>query len=250
MPEQGNADRSPRRDNAEVVQRAIKEQIVRGKLAPGVWLSQVQLAKEFGVSRGPVREALRLLEREGLVESEVNHRSRVVSFSTADLEELYAVRIVIESLAVSYAATRFTEAELAHIEQALEEMGEMTGSDIERWEIAHRRFHIGLISPAGARIVKQTEQAIDHSERYRRIYISQTRSLGAGEHTEIFEACRDRDGARAGALLGRHLSRTALTTFMTAAPEHEPALVRAAVRQASAMVDLSGTGTILPVNPV
>jgi DNA-binding GntR family transcriptional regulator len=249
MAEEKTTLKSPRRDNANVLQQAIKAQIVKGALAPGSWLSQVQLAKEFGVSRGPVREALRLLEREGLVESEVNHRSRVAPFSTGDLEQLYAMRIVVEGLAVSYSATRFSETELTHLDECLHEMGEAE-AEIERWEDAHRRFHLGLIAPAGRRIVRQTGQAIDHSERYRRIYISQTRSLGAGEHTEIFEACVNREGARAAALLARHLSRTALTTFMTAAPDHEPTLVRAAVRQASTTVDLAEAGMMLPANPV
>ena len=238
-----------RRDNAEVVHSGLKREILRGELAPGSWLSQVQVAKQFGLSRGPVREALRVLEREGLVESEVNHRSRIAPFSTGDLEQLYAMRIVTESLAVSYSVERFTPEEIENLESILHQMGQMTGADVEEWETLHRRFHLALVAPAGERLVAQTQQAIDHSERYRRIYISQTRSLGAGERTEILQACVDRDGQLAAALLARHLSRTALTAFMTAAPEHEPALVRAAVRQATGTVDLSAAVIQLPTNP-
>jgi DNA-binding GntR family transcriptional regulator len=222
------------RDSTVVIHRALRAAILRDELSAGEWLSQVQIAKQFGVSRGPVREALRLLEREGLIEAQVNHRARVAPFSIEDLEQLYASRIVTEGLCVSVSVPKFTDGDLAQLQRALVEMDELAGVDVDEWEVVHRRFHLALIAPAGLRMTRMIEQFIDHSERYRRAYIAsgpRSWSVGAAEHAEIVEACVARDQALAGALLARHLSRTALTVFMTAAPEHEPAIVRAAVRQ-------------------
>src|SRR4051812_15215580 len=72
------------RDNTAAIHRQLREAILHGRLEAGAELSQVKLADDFGVSRGPVREALRLLEREGLVEAELNRRVRVASFSPSD----------------------------------------------------------------------------------------------------------------------------------------------------------------------
>jgi DNA-binding GntR family transcriptional regulator len=81
------------RDMTWTVYSSVRESILNGTIAPGSFLSQVQLASNLGVSRGPLREAVRMLQREGLVEAEVNRRGRVSSFSIQDLEQLYAMRI-------------------------------------------------------------------------------------------------------------------------------------------------------------
>jgi DNA-binding GntR family transcriptional regulator len=219
-----------------VVHHALRQAILRGELPAGSWLSQVQIAKQFSVSRGPVREALRLLQREGLVEAEVNQRARIATFSVEDLEQLYAARIIMEALALSVSVPRFSDDDLAQLGADLEELDGLAGVDMEAWEVVHRRFHLGLVAHAGERFRRMIEQNIDHAERYRRVYITQSPrswSVGAAEHHEIVEACRARDGATAASLLAAHLSRTALTVFMLAAPEHDPAAIRAALAQAT-----------------
>src|ERR1700680_4698252 len=82
---------------ADLVYEQLREAILHGRLAPGVVVSQVQLAKELGVSRTPLREAVRVLQREGLVEGEANRMVRVTPFSIQDIEQLYAVRIANEA---------------------------------------------------------------------------------------------------------------------------------------------------------
>ena len=94
------------------VYSSLRESILNGALPPGESLSQVQLATKLGVSRGPLREAVRMLQREGLVEAEVNRRGRVSSFSMDDLEQLYAMRIVHESLAIRITVPRFTQKDI------------------------------------------------------------------------------------------------------------------------------------------
>ena len=78
----------------------LREQILSGALPEGAVLSQVKLAERFGVNRTPLREALRMLQREGLIDAQYNRRVRVSRLSTADLEDLYAERIVTEALGI------------------------------------------------------------------------------------------------------------------------------------------------------
>ena len=86
--------------NTEDVYERIRTAILDGDLAPGAVMSQVALAEELGISRTPLREALRMLQGERLVEAEPNRRVRVAPMSPADLEELYVVRITLEAEAL------------------------------------------------------------------------------------------------------------------------------------------------------
>lgn len=227
------------RDSTVVIHRALREAILTNEIAAGAELSQARVARDFGVSRGPVREAFRLLEREGLLHSEVNQRARVAPFSIEDLEQLYAVRIVNESLAVALSVPRFSPAELDRLDAALERMDALAGVDVAEWEVVHAGFHRLLAVHAGERLQRLTEQCVEHAERYRRVYVTtQPRAwtVGAAEHREIVEACRARDASLAAARLARHLSRTALSVLMTVAPDHDPQVVRGAVRQVTGPV--------------
>src|SRR5947208_4488476 len=86
--------------STEVVHDRLRDGILRGEFDPRVPISQVQLAARLGVSRTPLREALRMLQREGLIDSEPNRRVRIAALSVTDLEQLYALRVMVEALAV------------------------------------------------------------------------------------------------------------------------------------------------------
>src|SRR5213596_3382734 len=90
------ATAAPARQGLDYVHRTIRDAILDGKLEPGTTMSQVTLADELGVSRTPLREALRMLQNEGLIESEPNRRVRVSEVSIADIEELYTIRVPLE----------------------------------------------------------------------------------------------------------------------------------------------------------
>ncbi len=219
---------------AEVVHHTVREAILRGDLAPGVEMSQVQLARQLGVSRTPLREALRMLQREGLVEGEANRQIRVASFSIGDLEQVYALRIVNEALGVRVTVPALTAVDDTFLDESLERMARYADErSIDVWEAHHRSFHDRLVSGAGDRLRRLLSELSDHSERYRRLYIEhepRAWSAGAAEHTAIVDACRARDPIAAAASLARHLSRTALTVLMYVSPDHEPAVVRGALR--------------------
>jgi DNA-binding GntR family transcriptional regulator len=225
--------RAGSRDNIAAIHDKLREAILRGDLPAGAVLSQLRLAEEFGVSRGPVREALRLLQREGLVEAELNRRVRIADFSVNDLEDLYAMRVVNEALAVRATVPRLTAQQLEALHGALEEMDALAGVDVHAWEDPHRRFHRGLVAHAGDRLVRLVEQLSDHAERYRRAYIAgdpRAWSVGAAEHREIYEAAKRKDANGASEATVQHLARTALTVLANLAPEHDPSLVRGAMR--------------------
>ncbi len=117
-----------------------------------------------------MREALRMLQREGLVEAEPNHRVRVADFSISDLEQLYAMRIGLEALAIRLTVPLLQADELRRLKGFLTQMAELpTPEEYERWEVPHRAFHLSLVAHAGTRIVTMVAQLSDHAERYRTI---------------------------------------------------------------------------------
>ncbi len=219
---------------ADLVYTRLREAILHNQLAPGSVVSQVQLATQLGVSRTPLREAVRMLQREGLVTGVANRMVRVAPFSTEDVEELYAVRIANEALAIRLTVPGMTAADDAALEEGLRRMAQYAAvRDIDTWEQHHRAFHANLVRGAGTRLREMLGEFSDHAERYRRLYVSsepRAMSIGAAEHHTIVAACQARDGGRAAAELARHLSRTALTSLSQIAPEHEPAMVRGALR--------------------
>ncbi len=221
------------RDITAAIHDAIRDDILSGHLPGGTVLSQVRLAEEFGASRGPVREALRLLEREGLVDAELNRRVRVADFSLVDLEQLYAMRILNETLAVQATVPLLTPDEVRAVRSSLTEMDSQAGIDVHGWEQAHRAFHRGLVAHAGSRLLKLVSQLSDHAERYRRAYItSDARAFLAGsvDHHKICEAAESGDVATAGNATAEHLAHTALALIGNRAPEHNPVLIRGALR--------------------
>jgi DNA-binding GntR family transcriptional regulator len=225
--------------STEVVHDRLRNAILRGELDPTVPLSQVQLAARLGVSRTPLREALRMLQREGLIYSEPNRQVRVAELSVADLEQLYAARVLIEALAVRLTVPRFEAQDLAGLKDSLASMTELKGHDLDMWEAAHKRFHGLLRRYAGDRIGRLAADLSDHTERYRRVYMAEPRawSAAAAEHTAIASACESGSAAAASVQLARHLARTALTLIAVFDPEHEPTAVREALRLVTAGVD-------------
>jgi DNA-binding GntR family transcriptional regulator len=212
----------------------LRDAILSGELPAGLVMSQVELARDFHVSRTPLREAIRMLQREGLIEAEANRQVRVTPISLEDLEELYTLRIVNEALGVRLTVPHLTPADDAFLEQAVEKMNHYSAETEfvlkDRW---HRAFHERLVEHAGTRVVAFLRDLRDHAGRYRRIYVQsheEAWAVAIVEHGQILEAARERDAARAGVLTARHLARTALTVMGTIAPEYEPAAVRTALR--------------------
>ena len=211
---------------------ALRDMIVTGRIAPGTELSQVQLAREIGVSTTPLREALRGLEAEGLVESRRNRRPRVPDFDPDDVDALYCNRILLESLGISLAVPLMTGDDVAALDAQLAAM--RAAGDAAAWNAAHAAFHATLVGRCSTSLRRELAALMARSDRYRRLSVLADepagRATGDEEHEAILDACRAGDADGAAVLLARHLARSALTLLAHLAPDADPAGVRGALQ--------------------
>jgi DNA-binding GntR family transcriptional regulator len=230
---------APARQGVEYVHDVIREAILDGQLEPGTTMSQVTLANGLGVSRTPLREALRMLQNEGLIESEPNRRVRVSELSLADVEELYCIRIPLEATAIRLSLPRMTPEDVAGLEGYLAEMAHFAaGEDYERWHVPHRAFHHALTSLAGARFEALLMQLFDHAERYRRMHIGRSFSeRTASEHRAILDAVKAGDADVSAARLAGHLARSAFSIMEIDDPSYDPDALNRVLTDVSAAVD-------------
>jgi len=221
-------DTPPRRDNVEQVYKRVREAILTGEISAGTAMSQVALADELGISRTPLREALRMLQSEGLVEAERNRRVRVAPVSPVDLEELCIMRVTLEAEAIRLAVPRMTAEDLARLEGSMAEMAHFAeAKDYRRWTVPHQAFHRGLTAPAGDRFTGVLGQLFDHAERYRRLHIGHGPSAWATkDHRNILDACKAGDREAAGRLLAEHFARTGFEVIDQLASDYEPVRLR------------------------
>ena len=176
-------------------------------------MSQVALAEELGISRTPLREALRMLQSEGLVEGEPNRRVRVAPMTAPDLEELCVMRVTLEAEALRLSVPRD---DLRGSRPARGPHGGdgslRAGEGLPALDGPHHSFHRALTAQAGVRVNFVLGQMFDHAERYRRLHIGHGPSAWAtAQHRDILDACkaRDRDAAAgsAGRPSGPHRAR-------------------------------------------
>jgi DNA-binding GntR family transcriptional regulator len=236
------------RDEVSSAQRTIRDSILNGQLKPDTVLSQVELATRLGVSRGPLREALRVLQREGFVVQESQHRARVAGVMIEDFDELYAMRIVLESLGIALAVPQMSAKDHQYLDELLERMeSSVTARDLQQWEEPHSAFHKALVHPSGDRLEREASLLGDHAQRYRSAYYTFRRpdwEASMREHAAIADAARHGDADGAAALLAQHLARTALVVLSVAAPTYEPARIRRALSRCCAP-----SGLISAVSP-
>lgn len=213
------------------VHAALREAILNGSIETATSISQVQLAESLGVSRTPLREALRMLQAEGLVESRPNRQVRVTGLSIMDLDELYSIRIAVESLAALSSVARLTRGDLTRLESCIDEMNRRHTDSLEGWDEPHADFHRVLISRAGNRLAALAHRHRDHARRYRFDFLLATdsRTSSIEQHRRMFEAAQARDARTVAAMLAEHLALTALTLAERMAPSHQPMLTLAAL---------------------
>jgi DNA-binding GntR family transcriptional regulator len=212
----------------------LRERILDGSLTPGTKLSQVALAEQLGVSRTPLREVLRMLQEEGLVENEPNQRTRVAGLDPQELDDVYGSRILMETLALSMTMGDFGAAPRREAKRLLGTMRRAAKSgDFGAWFGAHADYHRLITSGAGEALQRQLRIFADRTIRYIRIYqLSDPASwqvAGDVEHTQILEAliADDERGALTG--MAHHLARTALRVLSDCAPGYAPVAVPHAV---------------------
>jgi DNA-binding GntR family transcriptional regulator len=230
----GNVPRLDEGDSVEAIYQRLRSAILNCEVPVATPLSQVQLARKLGVSRTPLREAMRMLQHEGLIEATPNRRVRVTGFAVEDLDQLYAMRISLEALGVRLTVPHMSATDIEQLEDFLTQMDTLTKiGEYDCWNVPHHAFHALLVAGAGKRLRKQIEQLFCYAERYRRFYttrIAGAWAVGMYEHSTIFDACKARNAANTAEQIGRHYSTVALRVIAEVAPEYDPVAIRTALR--------------------
>jgi DNA-binding GntR family transcriptional regulator len=198
-----------RRTIAETVKDRLRTEILGGRLQPGVPLRQNDIAKRYGVSTTPVREAFALLQAEGLVEIDRYRGAVVFRPSVDDVRDAYEIREALETLAVGKAATRISDDEAARLDALLAEMRDTTS--VERWMQLNDEFHLGIYSASSSpRLLPVIASQRDGCSPYIRLNIEDpsTRRIKDEQHREILDACRARDIERAQKAIRVHLRQS------------------------------------------
>jgi DNA-binding GntR family transcriptional regulator len=192
----------------ELAHTAVRDAIISGHLEPGSRLNQDKLAKQFGVSRAPIRDALNRLESEGLVQT-TSGKGLVVAITTPeDLVNIFEFRAILDSHSHRLACERINQADLDRLQEIVDRTEKLTpDGDIHELVRAHAEFHYVIYAACGNPELERVARSLwDRSYRYRVMALSNKdiALLTLDEHKEILAALKGRDAQRVGELLVTH----------------------------------------------
>jgi DNA-binding GntR family transcriptional regulator len=208
-----SAPRNSRRNLAEEITQKLRRAIVSGEIAPGTPLAEPVLAERYCASRAPIREALIALERDGLVEFNERSRTRVRPLAAGDIEELCSMRIALEGLAASLAASRWEETHTRVIEENLRRqevaktLGELSRLDVEMHEAIVRFSGHRRLLAAWQRIRWQFEMCLAYTHRLQQKLSFEPRRITVDSHLDLLRAFESRDANRAAKAMTAHIER-------------------------------------------
>jgi DNA-binding GntR family transcriptional regulator len=191
---------------AELIADSLRADILHGKLKSRQPLRQDEIAAVFGVSKIPVREALFQLKAEGLVTFSPNRGAAVSELSPAEVDEIYTMRIALETIALQRAIPHLTIAALAQAEAILQTIDQE--QNLARWADLNWEFHARLYEPANLpRLMESVKILHVNVARYLVIYLASLdyQATSQREHRQILEACRHGQVEAATSLLEHHL---------------------------------------------
>lgn len=192
--------------SGEAAYRRLLEEIRRGALTPGTRLRETELAERLGISRTPVREAIRLLEADGLVAHLPRQGATIRGLDHAEVIELYEMRAVLESTAARLAARSASEAELADLAALNAELA--AAPDPHTGQQLNRQFHQSLLMAAKNRFLVKSVSALTKTMMVLgpTTLIEPSRAQTTlAEHARLLDALNARDGARAEAEMKAHI---------------------------------------------
>ncbi|MCK0207708.1 GntR family transcriptional regulator [Starkeya koreensis] len=206
----GTAERSPLHD--DVVGR-LRQMIIRCELAPGERFTEHTLVEKFGVSRTPLREALKILASEGLVEMRPHRGSSVAPISIEEISQTFAVLGALEEMAGPLICDRVSNVDIARLDAIKDEMSSRRdATDRNSYFELNVAFHQSMIALGGNVVLSATYNQLFGKLQRARYLVNDDRnrwSESAREHDWIMEALRQRDGAELSKRLKEHNSRTA-----------------------------------------
>ena len=196
-----------RQSTPDAVAEALRQAILLGIFKAGQSLRQDEIATQFGISRIPVREALRQLEAEGLVTLYPNRGATVSVLSAAEAQEICEIRIALETLALQLAISNLTEADIQRAIAILEATDQAT--DPRRWAELNWEFHATLYTSAHRpRLLTMIKTLHINVDRYRHLQINY-QDQSQTEHWKLLEVCKQRDMNKAIDILKHHIATAA-----------------------------------------
>lgn len=222
-----NFDLQNHRPLREIVYEQLKMQILTGRITPGTRMMEVELADEMGVSRTPVREAIRKLEKEGLVVIEPRRGAYASDISVKDMVDTLEVREDLEGLAASIAAKKITEEEDADLEEITREYNDaIKAGDMENIIHFDEMFHKRIVGLTGNKTLIQLSETVQElALRFRYLYyddFSRYENMPV-EHKNIIDAIRSGDSEKARIICDSHVKKLkefVITEGETAFKEH------------------------------
>jgi DNA-binding GntR family transcriptional regulator len=189
---------------SQMIYRTVREQILSNELISGTRLVLRQLANQFDTSDIPVREALRMLERDGLVEMVPYRGARVTTLTAREIEETYFIRGHLESIATGLAAERITDEELTVLDGLMVRMrGAVEARDGPLFSEINQEFHRTIVAACGNEMLRDLTMDIwQRHSGFQRVFRMVPGRLAASqaEHEGIMAALRARDSERAAKL--------------------------------------------------
>jgi DNA-binding GntR family transcriptional regulator len=205
----------------ELVQHALREDILRIRFRPGQRLTEAELAATYGVSRAPIREAVRALEEQGLVRS-ISNRGIVVSrLSPEEVGEVYEMRAELESLAARFAVPNLDTATLQGLRNLLTKL-DVTIDDTKTWLSKHDEFHMTVYRASGRnRLCRQIGELTNVVEPHIRLFLNTPGLLREThrEHHGILAAAEEGDAVGCAELIRKHLRNAGEQIVQLAARE-------------------------------
>lgn len=195
--------------SSTLIYNELRQQILQNQLPANESIKQDKVAEQFGVSKIPVREALRLLEADGLVEFKPRRGAFVVELSEKDILENLEIRIALETHAIQLAMPNMTESDLKQAQQILNEYQSTTCA--ERWSELNSQFHQCIYEPCGlVNLLKMIQNIKARNNSFMRLKISQVSGLERPheEHLAILEACRTNNSKLGVTLIRQHIEAT------------------------------------------
>ncbi|MFN5049437.1 GntR family transcriptional regulator [Roseateles sp.] len=196
---------APRALYQEVAER-LRQQIFGRELEPGSWIDELKLCQEMGISRTPLREALKVLAVEGLVTMKVRRGAYVTEMSERDVREAYQLLALLESDAAARVAESASAAELAEL-QALHEQLEREVGQRDAFFAANERFHLRLLEIEANRWRQQIVtdlRRVMKLNRHHSLFKQGRLAESLAEHRALMQALGQRDGATAARLMRAH----------------------------------------------
>jgi len=191
--------------------KELENAILSGELKPGESLTEIKVSKMLGVSRTPVREAIRQLELEDLVKSVPNKGAVVVGISEKDVDDIYTIRMYIEGLAAKWAAENISDDECVQLKEILDLQEYYLAKDdlTKIWQL-DKQFHAVINSSCRSNPLKHMLSSFhNYLQRARRIsMMNKERSIAViDEHTRIFQSIRDHDAQTAEKVMIEHIKK-------------------------------------------